>query len=373
MLPTGDAFRILQLHPTLRCNLRCLHCYSNSSPEQAGALQVPTLLRAVEHAAEEQYNVLSISGGEPLLYEGLADVLDGAHRAGMLTMLATNGMLLDARRVSLLAGRADLIAVSVDGVPDSHNRIRGSGRAFGLMAQRLEHLRRAEIPFGFIFTLTGRNAHELEWVAAFAAEQGARLLQVHPLEETGRAATEMRGLEPDDFEMTALWLESKRIQAKYRDQLQVQADLIDWDGLRAHPDSCFRGAVREAWSTTPLGRLLSPLVVEADGSVVPLTYGFARGYGLGNILESTLRDLATSWRERHYLRFAALCRRAWDGLAEADPLPFVNWYRVVALAAAAEDAPAQGTALATLAPVSVVSSQSTASCSSFDSRPVAPT
>ena len=28
--------RILQIHPTRRCNLRCLHCYSLSGPEEGG-------------------------------------------------------------------------------------------------------------------------------------------------------------------------------------------------------------------------------------------------------------------------------------------------------------------------------------------------
>jgi len=33
---------------------------------------------------------------------------------------------------------------------------------------------------GFIFTLTFHNVHELEWVAQFAVEQGAKLLNSIP-------------------------------------------------------------------------------------------------------------------------------------------------------------------------------------------------
>jgi MoaA/NifB/PqqE/SkfB family radical SAM enzyme len=70
-------------------------------------------------------------------------------------------------------------------------------RAFSTMAARLEGVRRSGIPFGFIFTLTQFNLHELEWVAGFALQQGARLLQIHPLEEAGRAAERLAGARPD--------------------------------------------------------------------------------------------------------------------------------------------------------------------------------
>jgi MoaA/NifB/PqqE/SkfB family radical SAM enzyme len=52
--------------------------------------------------------------------------------------------------------------------------MRASPHAFAQMASRLKGLRSSGIPFGFIFTLTQQNVHELQWVADFAAEQGAR-------------------------------------------------------------------------------------------------------------------------------------------------------------------------------------------------------
>ena len=33
MGPTGDTYRVLQLHVSRRCNLSCRHCYSTSGPE----------------------------------------------------------------------------------------------------------------------------------------------------------------------------------------------------------------------------------------------------------------------------------------------------------------------------------------------------
>jgi MoaA/NifB/PqqE/SkfB family radical SAM enzyme len=188
------------VHPTRRCNLRCLHCYSDSGPEQRGGLDSPRLCEALEDAAAEGFTVAGFSGGEPLLYEPLETMLDHARSCGLITTVTSNGMLLTERRLDSLAGRIDLLAISLDGVPESHNQMRAHPRAFETMAKRLKALRRSGIPFGFIFTLTQHNVNELDWVAGFAKEQGAGLLQIHPLEDAGRARTRLRGGRPDEVE-----------------------------------------------------------------------------------------------------------------------------------------------------------------------------
>ena len=45
---------------------------------------------------------LAVGGGEPLLYEGLVDVLDYAWQRGIVPNLTTNGTLLDAATVRTL-------------------------------------------------------------------------------------------------------------------------------------------------------------------------------------------------------------------------------------------------------------------------------
>src|ERR1039457_6235914 len=66
--PTGQ--RILQIHPTLRCNLQCEHCYSSSGPWSREELDLDVVNNVVSDAARMGYGVLSVSGGEPFLYPG---------------------------------------------------------------------------------------------------------------------------------------------------------------------------------------------------------------------------------------------------------------------------------------------------------------
>jgi MoaA/NifB/PqqE/SkfB family radical SAM enzyme len=315
------------MHPTRRCNLRCLHCYSESGPEERGELDIALLRRAIDDASREGYTVASFSGGEPVLYRPLREALNCAHRCGMRTTVTSNGMLLDARRVEMLRGGADLLAISLDGVPDSHNRVRGSSRAFRDMESRLEGVRASGIPFGFIFTLTQYNLDELEWVAAFALEQGAKLLQIHPLEETGRARREMAGERPDEVESGWGYVEALRVQEAVGERMLVHVDLFDRRYVAGEPGRVFADKLTEdEMARLPFADLLSPLVVESDGMVVPVQYGFAREYALGNLHEATLSEMIGQWRVEVLPRFRVLCRRVYEETTAPRDLPFFNWY-----------------------------------------------
>jgi MoaA/NifB/PqqE/SkfB family radical SAM enzyme len=326
MGPTGAA-KILQIHPTRRCNLACLHCYSSSGPEERAELSAELLGDAVEAACAEGYTVVSVSGGEPLMYRPLADLLERAHGSGALTTVTTNGMLLTRRRLEELWGRVDLLAISLDGPPESHNRMRASPHAFSQMASRLDGLRASGIPFGFIFTLTQRNVHELDWVASFAAGQGARLLQIHPLEEAGRARSLLAGERPDELEGGYAFVEAARLRELYEGRLTIQLDLVHGALLRSSPERVYAGP---AAGGAPLADLVSPLVVEADGFVVPLQYGFARSFALGNLHDAPLGVLAREWRRERYAAFAEVCLEAFAEVTAPAELPIANWYEVVA-------------------------------------------
>jgi MoaA/NifB/PqqE/SkfB family radical SAM enzyme len=99
--PAGRA--ILQIHPSLRCNLTCAHCYSSSGPQASEELDPETVCGVISDAAEMGYNVVSVSGGEPLLYAGLEQVLAHAKSLGLFTTITTNGYFNQERRLSRLS------------------------------------------------------------------------------------------------------------------------------------------------------------------------------------------------------------------------------------------------------------------------------
>jgi MoaA/NifB/PqqE/SkfB family radical SAM enzyme len=327
--------RILQLHPTLRCNLACRHCYSTSGPTRAETLPVQLLEGAVEDAGREGYGVVSVSGGEPLLYRPLSRLLERAHDVGMVTTVTTNGLLLTPRNLASLTGRVDLVAISLDGRPSTHDRMRGSPRAFSTLLSRLSALRDSGIPFGFIVTVTKDNIDDLPWVADFAVASGARLLQLHPLEQVGRARDELAGATPDAYDSAQVWFTALQLQARYGEQLHVQLDIADRQVLIEEPERTYAGPFSADEVDRPLAEIVSPLVIETDGTVVPSQHGIDRRLALGNLTEHRLTELAVSWRATGYRAFREASQRALSALAEPSEFPFLNWFDVIRTAAEA--------------------------------------
>ena len=326
--PTND-YRVVQVHPLLRCNLRCQHCYSTSGPALRGSLDAGLLCRALDVLAAEGYNGIGISGGEPLLYRDLPLLLAHARSLGMVTTVTTNAMLVDERAAAMLREHADVVAVSVDGMPASHNRIRAHPHAFEQMRRGVARLREAGVAFGFIFTLTLYNLDELAWVTTFAAEEGARLLQVHPLEEVGRASGDLPGCAPDALELARGFIEVARLQSEYKATLAIQYDVADVAVLASHPDRGFAMTPfesAEAAAAAPLAALIAPIIVETDGAVVPLQYNFSRAFALGSMTAGDLRDQFDRWKRGGFPQFLALCRAVHERLMQPREYPFVNWY-----------------------------------------------
>jgi MoaA/NifB/PqqE/SkfB family radical SAM enzyme len=318
---------ILQIHPTRRCNLRCLHCYSLSGPEERDMLSYDLLANGITDAAEQGYKVASFSGGEPVLYGDLGKLLSHAKSLGLRTTVTSNGMLLEGRRLDMIAGVTDVLAISLDGVPESHNRMRASDQSFERMQANLEGVRKSGIAFGFIFTLTQYNVNELDWCAQFALEQGAKLFQIHPLEEVGRAAEVLIGERPDEVESAYAFLEADRIRREYGDRMFVQLDVFHRDLVQRFPDRFYAGADGER--KTRLADCVTPLVIEADGTMVPIEYGFSREYAVGSLVKARLRDLAPEWIASKHAAFRQLCRNVYQEACTPTELPFLNWYELV--------------------------------------------
>jgi MoaA/NifB/PqqE/SkfB family radical SAM enzyme len=312
---------IVQVHPTRRCNLTCLHCYSSSGPRVDATTPVELLVGALDDAVRLGYSVLSVSGGEPLLYRPLLELLTHARSLGMRTTVTTNGLLLSERRLGELAGLVDVLAISVDGRPETHDVMRNSPGAFAKLHARLAGVARSGIPFGFITTLTQRNVDEIEDVVLLAERFGASLVQIHPLEPVGAASQNLRDVVPDGQELGFAMFEGIMQSAAHR-------------GVVVHVDVARPAEIESIDLPSPgmaprLGDWLSPLVIETDGLVVPMTYGFARRFALGSLESAPLRTLAADWDEQP---FVDLCARVRATLLDEDRA-FFNWYEEVRHAA----------------------------------------
>jgi MoaA/NifB/PqqE/SkfB family radical SAM enzyme len=216
----------------------------------------------------------------------------------------------------------------MDGPPALHNNLRGSPRAFDKLAEGLESVRAAGIPFGLIMTVTPHNWEHLVWAAEFAAAAGARLLQLHPLELKGRAQAELASDAPDDDLLAKVYVLAFVLATKYEASLKVQLDVLHREHVRAEPGLVY--AADEPLAGVP-AELLGLLVLEPDGTVVPAAYGLSREYQVCNIDEQGLQAAWPRYLREGYPSFRTLCRGVWHKVCAPDAPLLLNWHeRVVA-------------------------------------------
>lgn len=310
--------RLIQIQPTRRCNLCCAHCYSESGPNQRGDISLGSLEGFLVETAQLGYRYVGVSGGEPLLWRELEDFLDVALKEGFSTSITTNGTLLDEERARRLRGRADIVAVSVDGPPEDHATIRRSSTAFTSMRQGLSVLRDAKVPFTLAFTLTRYNADRLRWLYEFADEEGAIGVHVHPLSGVGAAGIHLSDAIPDSLEFkVASWLLALLLEQHGPGGPAITLDVIH------HPffeQSCWPmlTASEEHLRTAPFADLVPSLIVESDGCIVPFTYGFPRLWSVGFIDKESLAGAVDMWRIRCAFPVAKLIRSTLQRLAAAE-------------------------------------------------------
>ena len=326
--PTGG-MPVLQLHPSRRCNLACLHCYSSSGPTVRQELPVDLLRTCLDDAFGAGYRQLAVSGGEPLLYADLPALLTHARQLGMVTTVTTNGMLATPRRWGPIAPFVDFVAVSVDGRPDEHDAIRGQRGAFDKTVSHLAVIRASGVPFGIIFTLTQHNVDSLEFVVRLAAREGARAVQVHPLTLDGRAIAALPQSRPDALELIVALVEARRLGEALG--VRVHVDAVTVEQLRH-----FRPRFVPSRPVAALTDVAPILVVQADGGVMPLTHGLDGRFALGSLGEARLTALADRWMASGWAdELAQLCERTWDALTATagptEPAPAIYWYEEVAM------------------------------------------
>lgn len=323
MGPTGIA-PVLQVHPSRRCNLACAHCYTSSGPGAREELDIGLLGACLEDARAFGYRQLAVSGGEPLLYPSLAELLSRARALGMVTTVTTNGMLARRERWEPLAALVDLAAISIDGRPAEHDELRRAEGAFASAVAGMSVVRASGVPFGLIFTLTQHNVDSLEFVVRLAAEQGARRVQVHPLTLHGRARKMLSTARPDGLELTAALVEASRLGAELG--VEVHVDALTIDQLAAH-----RAELVPRRPVTSLVDVAPVLVIEADASVMPLTHELNRDLRLGSAATARLSMLARDWLASGKAdQLAATCERTWEELTSANDAPAYYWYDEVA-------------------------------------------
>lgn len=116
---------------TLACNLKCSHCGSRAGKPRPDELTTAEALEVVDALARLGTRELTIIGGEAYLRRDWTEIIAAAAGHGMYVAMQTGARALTERRLQagIDAGLGGL-GVSLDGLADSHDRVRGVTGSF---------------------------------------------------------------------------------------------------------------------------------------------------------------------------------------------------------------------------------------------------
>jgi mycofactocin radical SAM maturase len=196
---------------THRCNLRCIHCLSDSSTASPDELNFDESKAIVDQLAALKVFEINFGGGEPLLKDYFLPLLGYIHTRGIITCISTNGTALTQDAVALFANNPLVnVQVSLDGAtPEINDKIRGKG-TFQKITGSIEMLAGKNIPLSINTVVTSVNFRQLRQLKELAASYGARL-RVSRFRPSGRArqSWDALRLDPDRLKELSAWLSSE--------------------------------------------------------------------------------------------------------------------------------------------------------------------
>ncbi|MFL5728371.1 MAG: GTP 3',8-cyclase MoaA [Cytophagaceae bacterium] len=116
----GRSFKTLRVSLTSACNLACLYCVDEGAsvkePVKSDLLSTSEYLRIIRGIHESVgLETVRLTGGEPLLYKNITDLISGIKKMGVPEVkITTNGSLLSKLAPRLAAAGLDSANVSLD-------------------------------------------------------------------------------------------------------------------------------------------------------------------------------------------------------------------------------------------------------------------
>jgi radical SAM protein with 4Fe4S-binding SPASM domain len=183
----------LKIELTQRCPLACVHCSTNSHRRQFSSLPHETVVRLLREASDLGAEKVVFTGGEPLVYENLRDVISAARGVGIQATLYTTGILDDLLNPMSAAQAAELVEIGINrfifSVYSGSAAVHESITRYGTFAPTLAAIRSAVesgVPVEMHFVAMHRNFRHLPDVVALAAGLGVSRVSVLRFVPQGR-------------------------------------------------------------------------------------------------------------------------------------------------------------------------------------------
>ena len=273
---------------TLRCNLHCLHCGSDCKADtQRVDMPARDFLKVIDSITphvDPHKLMIVFSGGEPLVRQDLAEVGKEVWKRGYPWGMVSNGRLMSPRKIDELLGAGlHCATISLDGLEEDHNWMRGNPESFKRVLTAVEAMKQhPELTWDVITCVNQRTIKYLPQFRDYLIGLGIpkwRLFTVFPF---GRAANEPDlKLSNEQFVYMMEFIKQTRLQGKITTDYGCDGYLGRYEGqVRSHYFSCSAG--------------INIASVLADGSISGCL-SIRNDYHQGNIYKDSFWEV---WQNR---------------------------------------------------------------------------
>lgn len=172
---------------THNCSLFCKHCYVDAGVGKS--MDDKILLKLVDDIINSNCSTVQLTGGEPTNHPKFPVVLEKLIKNGIIVTVTTNGYFSDNVINSFLPmiGSAGYVSISIDGMEDYHNKIRGRKDAYKKTITSIKKLSDLGIKVRVATCLIDQSYEDIVELVKIIKEIGANTYSVAGLDYMGRA------------------------------------------------------------------------------------------------------------------------------------------------------------------------------------------
>ncbi|HEV2741193.1 MAG TPA: radical SAM protein [Candidatus Elarobacter sp.] len=285
---------------TLACDLKCSHCGSRAGAARSDELTTAECLDIVDELAALGTRHVVLIGGEAYLRKDFAQIIAAITRAGMVCTMQTGGRNLSPERIraAVDAGLSNC-GVSIDGLRDLHDELRGVRGSFDAAVAALHRLREYGISTSVNTQIARAVLDQLDGILDVVVESGATNWQLQLTVPMGRASDRPeRLLQPHDLLAVMPQLADLYRRAARRGVLLQTGNNVGYFGPF---EGELRGNGLETIHYQGCGAGKDVIGIEADGKVKGCPSLPTDGYTGGNVHDI---DLTSIYYDTPELSFA---------------------------------------------------------------------
>ena len=269
---------------TLRCNLSCIHCGSDCKKDSSFKdMPKEDFFKALDNITpilSPNNTMIVLTGGEPILRKDIFEVGTELYNRGFPWGVVSNGMAMDKVMISnLLDSGIRAITISLDGLEESHNWLRGNKKSFKNAVNALRILSQVQgIRYDVVTCANQRNITELPRLYDFLVQLGVQEWRIFTIFPIGRAK-EHNLLQLDSLNFKGLFdfIEKVRKAGNIKLNYGCEGFLGDYEGK-----------VRDNFFFCRAGINIASILVDGSISACP---SLRDNFIQGNIYKDNFKDI----------------------------------------------------------------------------------